>query len=165
MKQVKSGLLPTAIWVIESPVGPLTLCESEGRLSHICFGEISQAAPAVMEATPLLCEARRQLEDYFAGRLREFSLPLAFSATPFRERVWRALMDIPYGEVRSYRQIAAAIGQPDACRAVGGANHHNPLPILIPCHRVIGASGGLVGYGGGLNIKNALLELERQNSN
>lgn len=163
MKQSNPSLLPTAAQVIDSSIGPLTLFESDGRLVRIDFGATCPAAFAGREVTPLLREAMGQFDAYFRGQLREFSLPLAFSSTPFREKVWRALMEIPYGEVRSYAQLAAAIGQPKACRAVGGANHHNPLSIVIPCHRVIGAAGGLVGYGGGLAIKNALLELERRN--
>jgi methylated-DNA-[protein]-cysteine S-methyltransferase len=110
--------------------------------------------------TPLLREAERQLRAYFAGELRQFDLPLDPQGTPFQQQVWAALREIPYGEVRSYGQIAAAIGNPKACRAVGMANHRNPLPILIPCHRVCGSDGSLTGYGGGIERKKWLLELE-----
>jgi methylated-DNA-[protein]-cysteine S-methyltransferase len=105
-------------------------------------------------------EAERQLRAYFAGELREFSLDLAPEGTQFQRQVWNALLTIPYGETTSYGEIARAIGRPDACRAVGAANGSNPLPIVIPCHRVIGSTGKLTGYGGGLWIKEALLDLE-----
>lgn len=109
---------------------------------------------------PLLREAARQLSAYFAGELRVFSLPLDPEGTDFQKRVWRRLESIPYGETRSYTWVAAAIGAPRAVRAVGAANGANPLPIVVPCHRVIGASGKLVGYGGGLPLKKRLLDLE-----
>jgi methylated-DNA-[protein]-cysteine S-methyltransferase len=108
----------------------------------------------------LLAEASKQLQAYFAGQLREFSLPLDMPGTDFQMRVWRQLQTIPYGETRSYLQIAAAIGSPKAVRAAGAANGANPVPIVVPCHRVIGAGGKLVGYGGGLPLKKRLLELE-----
>jgi methylated-DNA-[protein]-cysteine S-methyltransferase len=106
-------------------------------------------------------EATSQLRAYFAGRLREFQLPLDLRGTDFQLRVWRQLLTIPYGETRSYSQIARAIGAPAAARAVGAANGANPISIVVPCHRVIGGSGKLVGYGGGLALKRRLLDLER----
>jgi methylated-DNA-[protein]-cysteine S-methyltransferase len=109
---------------------------------------------------PLTAEAARQLRAYFAGQLRRFDLPLEMQGTGFQLRVWRELERIPYGETRSYSQIAVAIGAPQAVRAVGAANGANPIPIVVPCHRVIGASGKLVGYGGGLPLKKRLLVLE-----
>jgi methylated-DNA-[protein]-cysteine S-methyltransferase len=112
------------------------------------------------DRNPLLLEAARQLRAYFAGALREFLLPLDIEGTDFQKRVWRQVVIIPYGETCSYLQIAAAIGSPRAVRAVGAANGANPVPIVIPCHRVIGANGKLVGYGGGLALKRRLLELE-----
>ena len=111
---------------------------------------------------PLLGEAARQLRAYFGGAAREFCLPLVMTGTDFQKRVWRELLAIPYGETRSYGQIAAAIGSPNAVRAVGAANGANPIPIVVPCHRVIGAGGKLVGYGGGLALKRRLLELEKR---
>ncbi|HXB69681.1 MAG TPA: methylated-DNA--[protein]-cysteine S-methyltransferase [Candidatus Acidoferrales bacterium] len=108
----------------------------------------------------LLAETCAQLRAYFAGQLREFRVPLDMQGTGFQLQVWRQLGIIPYGETRSYLQIAAAIGSPAAVRAVGAANGANPIPIIVPCHRVIGASGKLVGYGGGLPLKKRLLELE-----
>lgn len=101
------------------------------------------------EETPLLREAERQLKAYLAGRLRDFDLPLAPRGTPFQQKVWAALTAIPYGETRSYKQVAEAVDCPRGCRAVGMANNRNPIAIVIPCHRVIGADGALVGYGGG----------------
>jgi len=112
------------------------------------------------DRNPLLMEAARQLRAYFAGQLREFQLPLDVQGTEFQERVWSQVAAIPYGETRSYLQISTAIGSPRAVRAVGAANGANPVPIVVPCHRVIGAKGKLVGYGGGLAMKRRLLELE-----
>jgi len=107
-----------------------------------------------------IAETCGQLQAYFAGQLRRFQVPLDMQGTGFQQRVWRQLETIPYGETRSYLQIATAIGAPKAVRAVGAANGANPIPIIVPCHRVIGASGKLVGYGGGLPLKKRLLELE-----
>ena len=112
------------------------------------------------DRNPLLLEAARQLRAYFAGQLREFQLPLDVEGTDFQKRVWGQVAAIPYGETRSYLQISTAIGSPRAVRAVGAANGANPGPIVVPCHRVIGAKGKLVGYGGGLPLKQRLLELE-----
>jgi methylated-DNA-[protein]-cysteine S-methyltransferase len=109
----------------------------------------------------LIREAVRQLEAYFRGELRQFDLPLDLAGTPFQRRVWEALLRIPYGETRSYAGIATEVGTPTGFRAVGGANHANPVAIVVPCHRVINADGGLGGYGGGLGFKRMLLELER----
>ena len=144
---------------IKSPIGPLTLVEEGGALVQVVFaGDPVIAGRA--EDSPLLREAERQLAAYFAGHLQVFSLPLRTEGTPFQEKVWRALQQIPYGETRTYGELAASIGQPAAARAVGGANHRNPLPIVIPCHRVVAAHGGLGGYGGGLDKKRWLLALE-----
>ena len=109
---------------------------------------------------PVARETVRQLQAYFAGKLRRFELTLDMQGTAFQKRVWRELEGIPYGETRSYRQLAVALGSPNAVRAVGGANGANPIPIIVPCHRVIGSSGKLVGYGGGLPLKKRLLALE-----
>src|SRR6185369_3802341 len=112
------------------------------------------------QAVPMLAEAVRQLEAYFRGELREFKLPLDIQGTSFQTKVWRQLLTIPYGHTRSYQQIAESIGSPLAVRAVGAANGANPIAIVVPCHRVIGSNGKLVGYGGGLPLKKRLLELE-----
>ncbi len=113
--------------------------------------------------TPLTDLAYAQIMDYFEGRRRTFTFPYALRGTEFQKKVWRALCDIPYGETRTYKEIAAAVGNPKACRAVGMANNKNPIAIAVPCHRVIGADGKLVGYAGGLDMKEALLQLEKNN--
>ncbi len=114
------------------------------------------------QPSPLSGRAFAELAEYLAGDRRKFDIPYEFHGTAFQEKVWRALIEIPYGQTRSYRQIAEAIGSPKACRAVGMANNKNPISIIIPCHRVIGKNGALVGYGGGIDMKSALLLLERQ---
>jgi methylated-DNA-[protein]-cysteine S-methyltransferase len=111
-------------------------------------------------ADPLLLDAANQIRAYFAGELREFELPLAVRGTAFQREVWAAVYAVPYGSTATYSEIAAAVGRPDACRAVGAANGRNPLPVIVPCHRIIGAGGGLTGYGGGLDRKRSLLDLE-----
>lgn len=148
------------ILIVLSPVGPLTLTQEDQALTGLHFGEHPQQGAE--GPTPLLEEAARQLEEYFAGQRKEFSLPLAPKGTEFQLRVWQALLQIPYGETRSYGELAAMVGNPKACRAVGGANHRNPLSILIPCHRVVGTKGSLTGYAGGLAIKEFLLKLESE---
>lgn len=148
---------------IASPVGPLTLTASDTALTALAFAGTPSAPPereAAFAAAPLLRRAAEQLEAYFAGTLREFTLPLAPAGTPFQQAVWRALREIPCGETRSYGEIAARIGRPRAARAVGMANHRNPIAIVIPCHRVVGSDGTLTGYAGGLDIKRRLLEIE-----
>lgn len=141
---------------INSPSGALILEEKNGCIARLEFG----LCPEEGEKTPVLCEAVRQLEAYFRGTLREFDLPLAPEGTEFQLAVWRVLREIPYGQTRSYKEIAASIGREKACRAVGMANNRNPISIIVPCHRVIGADGSLVGYGGGLEVKKYLLRLE-----
>jgi methylated-DNA-[protein]-cysteine S-methyltransferase len=150
-------------WTVWKAIDGLTLRLVAGNdgLRAILFGEDESEAAGRDDSHPVLLEAASQLSAYFAGSLREFSLPLEMAGTDFQMRVWRKLCDIPYGETRSYRELAVALGNPKAVRAVGAANGANPLPIVIPCHRVIGANGSLVGYGGGLNLKKRLLELER----
>jgi len=142
--------------VVDTPVGRLTLCADEGGICALKFGVQSDRT----DVSPLLDAARQELEEYFAGRRRAFSVPLSIHGTPFQERVWRALMEIPYGETLSYGELARRVGNTKAARAVGMANHVNRLPIFIPCHRVIGVDGRLTGYGGGLEIKRILLETE-----
>lgn len=137
------------------------MTEEEGALTGLYFGRLSR--PGEAGPTALLEEAVRQLREYFAGQRREFDLPLRLRGTAFQMQVWQALQAIPYGEVRTYGEIARAIGKPKACRAVGMANHNNPISIIVPCHRVVGAGGSLTGYGGGLENKRFLLELEKRN--
>lgn len=147
---------------MDSPVGRLMIVQQGEAVKEILFEEkITDAVP--IRSTELLLCAQRQLNEYFSGSRKVFSLPLALTGTPFQRKVWQQLTQIPYGEVRSYGQIAQAVGNPKACRAVGAANHCNPIPILVPCHRVVGANGSLTGYAGGLWRKNLLLQLE-QNS-
>ena len=147
------------VW-ISTPMGTLTAVEEDGALIRLDFGK-NEPAGAEYGETGLLTETRRQMAEYFSGNRREFTLPLAPRGTAFQMKVWNALSAIPYGQTRSYRDIALQIESPNAVRAVGGANHHNPISIIIPCHRVIGANGSLTGYGGGLDKKEALLALER----
>ena len=141
--------------------GLLRIVEENDAIVQIQFEqEQKTVGDAALQDTPLLLGAKRQLEEYFAGLRASFSLPLNPQGTAFQKKVWQQLEAIPYGQTRTYGQIAAAIGQPTASRAVGGANHNNPIAIVIPCHRVIGASGKLTGYAGGLDIKEKLLRLE-----
>jgi methylated-DNA-[protein]-cysteine S-methyltransferase len=142
--------------IIDSPVGPLTLAERDGALARLSFGAHGRhGAP-----TPLLARATEQLNEYFAGERRGFDLPLAPTGTDFQLACWRALAEIPYGETRSYGEQAVRIGKPESIRAVGAANGANPIAIILPCHRVIGADGSLTGFGGGLETKRRLLDLE-----
>lgn len=144
---------------MDSPVGRLTISEESNAITEICYGgKKYDEAP-----TPLLLEAKNQLEEYFAGRRKYFDLPLNPQGTDFQKKVWHAISEIPYGKTCSYKDIAQRIESPKAFRAVGGANNKNPLPIVIPCHRVIGTGGALVGYGGGLSVKVYLLNLEKKN--
>ncbi|HEU4961297.1 MAG TPA: methylated-DNA--[protein]-cysteine S-methyltransferase [Sphingomonas sp.] len=149
---------------IDSPVGRLTLVASERHLIAIAWQRETDEPPfgAVREDDPhpVLDETERQLGAYFAGDLQDFDLPLAFRGTDFQRQVWHALLTIPFGETRSYRDIAVQLGRPTATRAVGAANGANPIPIVAPCHRVIGANGSLTGFGGGLENKAFLLDLE-----
>lgn len=147
--------------VIDSPVGYLRIEERGGA---ICRLDRALNEPLLAPDAPVLQEAQRQLAEYFAGTRREFDLPLHTSGTEFQELCWAALRRIPYGQTISYGQQAKNIGRPKAVRAVGGANHRNPISILIPCHRVIGASGALTGYGGGIDMKEWLLRHEQSHS-
>jgi O-6-methylguanine DNA methyltransferase len=148
-----------------SPVGPLFLAASTKGLVRLEFEargqKLNPDATQLRESKPALAPYVRELNDYFAGERREFSLPLDLRGTEFQLACWRALLKIPYGETRSYRDIAQAIGHPQAYRAVGMSNNRNPIAIVVPCHRVIASSGSLCGYGGGLDIKRKLLELEQ----
>jgi methylated-DNA-[protein]-cysteine S-methyltransferase len=145
---------------VETPAGPLLLSTEDGRLSGVAFA--ASAEPRSNE--PLLLEVEAQLHAYFAGELRRFELPLAPRGTAFQLSVWEALLEIPYGSTTTYSELAASIGRPSACRAVGAANGRNPLAVIVPCHRVIGAAGALTGYGGGLERKRLLLALEAANA-
>ncbi|QIB66172.1 methylated-DNA--[protein]-cysteine S-methyltransferase [Kineobactrum salinum] len=144
---------------MDSPLGPLQLLSDSGALWAIHFPEQHNGAPDTPDDS-VLQRARYQLQEYFAGTRRHFDLPLAPRGSPFQQQVWQVLQSIPYGELRSYRDIALALRRPTASRAVGAANGRNPLPIVIPCHRVIGSNGQLTGYAGGLDLKHTLLCLE-----
>lgn len=143
--------------VILTPIGHLSLCEEDGAICAIEFTTAKLCPPA----TPLLAEAADQLQAYFDGTLTDFDLPIRLEGTAFRLQCWEALRTIPYGETISYGEQARRIGNPRAVRAVGGANHHNPISIVVPCHRVIGADGSLTGYGSGVNVKAWLLKHEK----
>ncbi|MFY0543661.1 methylated-DNA--[protein]-cysteine S-methyltransferase [Brevibacillus sp. H7] len=159
--------------VMNSPIGPLLLASTEEGLCFIEFGEEEIALPNLQRwcrktflgAVPIPDDemnraAKQQLEEYLAGTRTAFDLPIRLYGTPFQKAVWTELTRIPYGETRSYKDIALSIGAVKAVRAIGGANNRNPIPIVVPCHRVIGSNGALVGYGGGLAIKEHLLKLE-----
>ncbi|HYT23336.1 MAG TPA: methylated-DNA--[protein]-cysteine S-methyltransferase [Candidatus Polarisedimenticolia bacterium] len=147
----------------ESPVGTLLLAGDANALRLVSFESSKHAAPPQADWTQdraPFAEVIRQLQAYFRGELKEFDLPLALEGTEFQLRVWKTLRTIPYGETISYAQLAERLGNPKAMRAVGLANGSNPIPIIIPCHRVIGSDGSLTGFGGGLSTKKMLLELE-----
>ena len=152
--------------IIDTPLGQMTLIGDEHSLIHI---ELPEAKRPLMLASEWrrdanrFSEERRQFDQYFSGTSNTFDLPLAPSGTPFQKEVWRALCDIGYGETISYGELASRIGRPKASRAVGLANGANPLSIIVPCHRVIGANGSLTGYGGGMNAKRWLLDHEKKN--
>ncbi len=160
-----------------SPIGPLTIAKTNEGVCFIDFGDSTKNLMTLR----LWCQrwlnqdeltrgddssfqvVKLQLNEYFAGTRKEFTVPIDLYGTPFQKMVWQELLHIPYGQTRSYKDIAMAIDTPKAVRAIGGANHNNPIPIIIPCHRVIGSNGALVGYGGGLPIKEQLLALENHN--
>ena len=143
----------------DTPLGPMALVSEEESIVRLYLP--NAPTPRLMSReTPLLARGRDQLLEYMAGRRKTFDLPLAPQGTPFQQRVWAALRDIPYGQTRSYREIAQAVDCPKGFRAVGLANNRNPIPIFIPCHRVLGADGSLTGYAGGLELKKALLSIE-----
>jgi methylated-DNA-[protein]-cysteine S-methyltransferase len=154
---------------IESPVGPLRLVGGAAGLAGVLWETQDPSASGFEieredDRDPVLLLAARELREYFAGERREFSVPLDFTGTEFQNKVWRALRSIPFGETRSYGELAAQIGAPKASRAVGAANGRNPIPIILPCHRVIGSSGSLTGFGGGLPMKKQLLAHEQVRS-
>ncbi len=144
-----------------TPIGPLCICEEDGFITHISTAPLAcRSEEWKEEETPLIRRAYHQLTEYFRGERRTFDLPIRPHGTDFQQRVWQALREIPYGETRSYWQIAEAVGCPRGVRAVGGANNRNPLLIVTPCHRVIGADGRMVGFAAGVERKEFLLRLE-----
>jgi methylated-DNA-[protein]-cysteine S-methyltransferase len=152
----------TCYTYLESPIGRLLLVGSERGLARIELGGAARPASGWSRQPTVLAAAARQLAEYFAGERRTFELRLAPAGTDFQRRVWRQLARIPFGATISYGELARRLGNPKATRAVGAANGANPLPIVLPCHRVIGADGGLTGYGGGIERKRRLLALERR---
>ena len=153
--------MPCFTATLDSPVGPLTATVDEaGRLLRLAFPGERAALAGEPDPTDRCAAVREQLAAYFSGARREFSLALQPRGTAFQRRVWDELARIPYGETISYRELATRVGNPAACRAVARANATNPIPIIVPCHRVIGADGSLTGYGGGIDRKRFLLALE-----
>ena len=144
----------------ETELGSVTFLEEDGALLAI---STHRSFEGQTQETNLIKEAHRQFSEYLKGERKEFNLPFRMKGTEFQQRVWKSLCEIPYGETRSYKQVAEAIGKPKAMRAVGMANNRNPLLVVVPCHRVIGANGQLVGYAGGLDKKTFLLHLENPN--
>ena len=148
------------IFFYETPVGKLCIGEEDGIIVRTTWSKIP--TEYILEETELILQCKMQLDEYFRGERKTFDLPLAPKGTDFQKKVWNALKEIPYGETRTYGEIAAAVGNLKAARAVGMANNKNPIGIIIPCHRVVGANGKLVGYAGGMDKKEWLLQLERK---
>lgn len=140
---------------MHTPLGELTLVAQGDTLCSLSFGRAQR-----MDDSKVLMDAQRELEEYFSGRRKSFSVPICMQGTAFQMRVWAELVKIPYGETISYGELAGRVGNARACRAVGQANHVNPIPIIVPCHRVLSANGRLTGYAGGTQIKRRLLEIE-----
>lgn len=156
-----------AFMYMPSPVGRLKLVATDSALVAVIWDNenpkrVRQAELVEQLDHPILLDAQQQLNEYFQGQRQSFELPLDFEGTEFQKKVWQALLNIPFGETRSYRQIAEQVGSPKAVRAVGAANGQNPISIIAPCHRVIGSGGKLVGFAGGLDNKEILLKLEQQ---
>ena len=148
------------IFFRETSVGRIGIAEKDGFITHLLLPTDNMLQDMELGETSLLRQAFEQLELYLSGRLKEFNLPLLPEGTMFMNSVWQKLREVPYGQTASYKDIAIAVGNPRGARAVGLANNRNPIPIIIPCHRIIGSSGDLVGYGGGLDMKKKLLGLE-----
>lgn len=151
---------------VSSPLGDFVIAANEDSLIYTGFVDsresVNESHGLINQENMVLTQAKRELEDYFNGRLTVFTVPYSFESTPFREKVWTELTRIPYGETISYAELAGRINSPKACRAVGQANHFNPISIIVPCHRVIGKDGSLVGYGGGIEKKQWLLNFENK---
>ena len=151
-----------SFWRYDSPLGIYTVAEDGEGICALFFGERPGKEKWTMQETPLLKRAAAQMAEYFSGARRSFDLPLSLKGTPFQMADWAALREIPYGQTRCYQQIAEQLGNPKACRAVGIANNRNPVAVIIPCQRVLGKDGKLVGYAGGLSVKQGLLALEQK---
>ena len=152
------------IWHYKTPIGRLGIAETEGAISHVLFDGDSRLSDYERNETAIIKTMATQLLEYFDGKRISFDCPLFLRGTEFQKSVWSALQTIPFGETRSYKDIAEQVGNPKAVRAVGMANNRNRLPIIIPCHRVVGSNGKLVGYAGGLDVKQYLLDLEKSSA-
>jgi methylated-DNA-[protein]-cysteine S-methyltransferase len=162
--------------MVDSPIGTLVAASTPRGLATLSYADrfggtdgaldwvAARLSPRMLEAPARLDDVRRELDEYFAGTLQDFTVPLSPRGSTFQKQVWQALSEIPYGETTSYGKVAASIGHPDGARAVGVANGQNPIPIIVPCHRVIGADGSLTGYGGGLDAKRWLLDHEARHA-
>ncbi|MDD2519051.1 MAG: methylated-DNA--[protein]-cysteine S-methyltransferase [Bacilli bacterium] len=148
------------IYFYDTIIGKIGIVASNDFVTSICFGD-NDDNYEILE-TPLIKRTYNQIDEYLKGSRKTFDIPLDYRGTEFQKCVWQTLQKIPYGETKTYKEIAKIINSPNACRAVGNANNKNPIPIIIPCHRVIGSSGKLVGYAGGLTIKEILLNLEKK---
>ena len=144
----------------KTPIGEVGFAERDGFITDLFFPGRTSLEEHKIEETPVIKQAHTQLVEYFDKKRTEFNIPFFLEGTDFEKSVWNALLEIPYGEIRTYKQIATRLGKPNACRAVGRANGQNPISIMFPCHRVIGTNGTLTGYGGGLPAKKYLLEME-----
>ncbi|AHM55964.1 methylated-DNA--protein-cysteine methyltransferase Ogt [Peptoclostridium acidaminophilum DSM 3953] len=152
------------VFFYDTAIGRIGIAENGAGITDLFFDEVDMPKGSVLEETELLKETAKQLKEYLEGERKNFELLLCSEGTKFQKKVWEALESIPYGETRTYKQIAEQIGNPKACRAVGMANNKNPISIIIPCHRVIGSNGRLVGYGGGIEMKKKLIDIENQPS-
>lgn len=151
------------IWYYKTSIGKIAIAEEDGAVSHILFQGDMSLENYEKKETKTIKEAAKQLKAYFEGKLKKFDVPLLLQGTAFQKECWQALMEIPYGQTCTYKDIAVKIGNPKAVRAVGMSNNRNKIPIIIPCHRVIGSNGKLVGFAGGLDTKQQLLDLEAKN--
>lgn len=149
------------VFFYDTPIGRIGIAENGAGITDVFLGDDDRPKDSVLKETKLLEDAANQLIEYLAGKRKNFELPLSPNGTDFQKLVWEALRTIPYGETRTYKQIAEQIGNPKACRAVGMANNKNPISIIVPCHRVVGTDGKLVGYAGGIELKKKLLEIEK----
>lgn len=151
-------------YVYQTPIGELTVAEKDCQLAGIYFNQEMLAQLGEKKETEFLADVKQQLDEYFLSKRRNFDLPLMLKGTEFQKKVWKQLLCIPYGSTTTYGEIAKELGNEKAARAVGLANHKNPIAIVVPCHRVIGKNGNLVGYAGGVDIKEKLLKIEQQST-
>ncbi|MDR0463261.1 MAG: methylated-DNA--[protein]-cysteine S-methyltransferase [Pseudomonadales bacterium] len=150
--------------IISSPIGELLIAAEGDYLVELRLPKLFKKENYILGNSSMLERTAKQLEEYFVGKRKDFDIPLKLYGTDFQKQTWEALISVPYGKTASYKDIAIQIGSPKACRAVGGANNKNPIAIIVPCHRIVGANSKLVGYAGGLDIKTMLLDLEKSNS-